>query len=77
MNVEGPTAIVLFSDPPGHRLPDTSTDRTDGPQYFRARFLAERSAATFATSPEARQRHQELARAYDRLARGSDSGGSR
>jgi hypothetical protein len=38
--------------------------------------IAERAAARFATSPEARRRHEELADAYERLARASESGGN-
>ncbi len=76
MNVDGPTHFVLFRDPPGHRSPGTSTHRSESAEYFRERLIAERAAAKFATSPEARVRHEELARAYDRLARESEAGGN-
>ena len=76
MNVDRPTHIVLFPNPPGHSSPALATPRHEGGQYFRARLMAEKAAAKVATSPEARQRHQELARAYDRLTRKSESGGN-
>jgi hypothetical protein len=77
MNVDGPTEIVLFRDPPGHRSAGTSTGRAESAEYLRARLIAERAAAKLATSPEARVRHEELVRAYDGLARKSESGANR
>ncbi len=76
MNVDGPTEFILFPEPLGPRSADTPTHRADGAQYFRARSKAERTAAKLATSPEARQRHHELARAYESLSPASGSEGN-
>jgi hypothetical protein len=42
--------------------------KTESREYYAARERAERMAAENASSPEAREAHEELARAYAKLA---------
>jgi hypothetical protein len=77
MIVDGPSPFVVFRDPPGQRVDESSRDagQRPPPLYLRAREVAERAAAKEAASPEASRRHQELAQAYARLARETKAAG--
>ena len=46
--------------------------KTGSRDYYAARERAERKAAENAASPEAREAHEEMARAYGELARSAD-----
>jgi hypothetical protein len=68
MIVDGPIPFVLFRDQPHTLVEERPAESDPSADYFGKRELAETVAAEAAVSPEARRRHQELARAYARLA---------
>ena len=75
MNIDGPGPFIVFRDIPEEPSRSPGAGRADRAGLFRARAVAERSAAQAATSLEAGRRHQELAHAYDKLAGEAEDGG--
>lgn len=77
MNMDGPTHIILFQDPPGPRSPDRSAQRADSAKHLGIRTIDEKAAAKLTELPEARRRHRELGVPIGSLADPTDSGESR
>jgi hypothetical protein len=51
--------------------------KTESREYYAARERVERTAAERASCPEARKAHEQMARAYAKLAEGAQQGAER